>query len=222
MSIDISQIVRSKRKTLAIIVKHDGTVVVRVPMRATNKSIREFIEQHTDWIERKQAELRNIVAAPSKQFIAGETFMFLGKLYPLEIVRHQNKPLLLDGSFKLAESVRTRAEIVMESWFRKQAKKLIQERVNFYANQYGFQYQGFKITSARTRWGSCSAKGSLNFSWRLIMAPMEQVDYVVAHELVHTIHHNHSERFWKKLKEIMPDFKERKKWLKQHGPLLMV
>jgi predicted metal-dependent hydrolase len=222
MSVEINQIIRSKRKTLAILVKHNGSVVVRAPMKTPAKTIREFVGQHQAWIEKKQAAVRTREIEQPKQYQSGETFMFLGESYPLEIVKHQKQALVLDGSFKLAESASPQAERAFERWYRGQARKILQERVDLYSKQFGFHYQGLKITSARTRWGSCSRSGSLNFSWRLILAPLEQVDYVVVHELVHTIHHNHSKRFWKKVETVVPDFKQRQKWLRQHGHRLMV
>ena len=222
MSVEINEIVRSKRKTLTIIVKNDGSVIVRAPMRTPEIAIRIFVEQHRAWIEKKQTQIRAAVVMPPKQYAPGEVFMFLGKSYPLEIVKRQKKELVLEESFKLAESASERAKIVFERWYREQAKKILPERVDFYVNQYGFQYQGIKITSAKTRWGSCSSRGSLNFSWRLMQAPLGQVDYVVVHELVHTVHHNHSRRFWKKVERIMPDFKQRKTWLRKNGQHLMV
>lgn len=222
MSVEINQITRSKRKTLAIIVKQDGSVIVRAPLRTAENAIWEFVEQHRSWIEKKRTELRSADVASPKQYHPGEMFMFLGELHPLEVVKRQRQPLVLDGSFKLSESASAHAERVFEHWYREQARQIIQERVEVYAKQYGFQYQRIKIMSARTRWGSCSRSDSLNFSWRLIMAPLAQVDYVAVHELAHTIHHNHSSRFWKKVETVMPDFKERQKWLKKHGPRLML
>ena len=148
--------------------------------------------------------------------------MYLGNAYPLEIVKEQKKPLLLEGSFKLAASAQSNATLVFERWYRAQAKQILTERVDLYAGQYGFQYKKIGITSARTRWGSCSADSALNFSWRLILTPMEAVDYVVVHELVHTVFHNHSRRFWKKVETIMPDYKERRKWLRKDGQQLML
>jgi predicted metal-dependent hydrolase len=221
MPTEINQLIRSKRKTLAILVKHDGSVIVRAPMKTPEKAVWKFVEQHSAWIEKKKAEVLSADVVLPKQYEPGETFLFLGESYPLDIAKHQRQPLLLDGTFKLSEAASARAEKVLEHWYRQQARRIIQERVEFYAKQYGFQYQGIKINSARTRWGSCSRKGSLNFSWRLIMAPPEQVDYVVVHELSHTVHHNHSKRFWKKVETILPDYKERQKWLKKHGPRLM-
>jgi len=222
MPIDIDQIIRSKRKTLAIFVKNDGSLIVRAPQRATDTEIYKFVEHHKTWIERKQAQARSMVVEPPKLYIPGETFLFLGKSYPLEIVKHQRQSLLFDGEFKLSESARGRAKQLFERWYCEQARKILQERLDLYANRYGFQYKGMKITSAKTRWGSCSAQSSLNFSWRLILAPLEQVDYVVLHELVHTVYHNHSKRFWNKLEMIMPDYKEHKKWFQKHGPQLML
>lgn len=222
MSVEVNQIIRSKRKTLAILVKHDGSVIVRAPLKISENTIWEFVEKHQSWIDKKRAEsLAAHVIAP-KQYQSGEVFMFLGESYPLEIVQHQRQPLLLEGNFKLSETSLARAETVFENWYREQARRIIQERVDYYVKQYGFQFQRIKINSARTRWGSCSLSGSLNFSWRLILAPPEQVDYVVVHELAHTVHHNHSKRFWKKVESVLPDFRERQKWLRKHGQRLMV
>ncbi len=222
MKIEINQIIRTRRKTLALIVKGDGSLIVRAPMRIPKYRIEEFVTEHYPWIEKKRIEMQSLGVPAAKQYVPGEHFMFLGQSFPLEMVKNQKEPLILNGSFKLSESASKHAKTIFESWYRQQARKIITERANTYANGYGLQYQGIKITSATTRWGSCSVKGSLNFSWRLILAPLEQVDYVIVHELVHTIHHNHSERFWKRVEDIMPDFKERQKWLRKHGPQLMI
>lgn len=222
MSIRVDQIIRSKRKTLALIVKADGSLIVRAPLKTSEKAIREFIENQAQWIEKKQAEALATPPLSPRQYIPSETFLYLGSAYPLEIVKGQKKPLLLEEKFKLAESVQGNAKLIFERWYREQAKQILNERANLYAGQYGFQYKKIGISSARTRWGSCSPKGSLNFSWRLILAPMEVVDYVVVHELVHTVFHNHSRRFWKRVEKITPDYKERRKWLRKNGQELML
>jgi predicted metal-dependent hydrolase len=222
MPIEVHQLIRSKRKTLALIVQPDGSLVVRAPLRASESSIRAFIEQHAEWVQKKQAEALAVQPPPPKQYVPGELFLYLGVVHPLEIVKGQKKPLLLDGSFKLAQSAQRNARQVFERWYRAQARQILTERVELYARQYGFQYTKIGITSARTRWGSCSATGALNFSWRLILAPPEAVDYVVVHELAHTVLHNHSKRFWKKVETILPDYKERRKWLRKNGHSLVV
>lgn len=217
MPVKVDQIIRCKRKTLALIVKPDGTLIVRVPLRTPVKSIREFIEHHIDWAKKKQAEALAARPPAPKQYIAGEMFLYLGNAYPLEIVKGQRRSLIFEDCFKLSQSTQREARSVFERWYRKQAQQILTERVCLYAQHYDFQYKRMRITSARTRWGSCSADGSLNFSWRLILAPLEAVDYVVVHELVHTLFHDHSKRFWKKVEEILPDYKERKKWLRKNG-----
>jgi predicted metal-dependent hydrolase len=222
MPIEVNEIVRSQRKTLALIVKPDGSLVVRAPLRTSERSIWEFIEAHAAWIEKKKAEALAALPPAPRQYVPGELFMYLGNAYQLEILKGQKPPLILEKTFKLAEASQSNARLAFEHWYRAQARQILSDRVNLYAEQYGFQYKKMGITSARTRWGSCSPNGSLNFSWRLIMAPVEAVDYVVVHELVHTVFHNHSKRFWKKVETIMPDYKERRKWLRKNGPGLML
>ena len=221
MPIEASQIVRSKRKTIALIVKPDGSLIVRAPLRTPDGIIQEFIQRNTGWVTRKQAEALAALPPAPRQYVAGELFLYLGNPYPLFIAQGQQPPLLFDESFKLADAAQSKASLMFERWYRTQAKMIINERVDVYARQYNFQYKRIGITSARTRWGSCSANGSLNFSWRLMMAPIEAIDYVIIHELVHTVVHNHSRQFWDKVARIMPDYQERRKWLRTHAQELM-
>lgn len=217
MSIEINQIIRSKRKTIALIIQRDGALIVRAPLRAPEKFIREFAEKHTQWILKKQTQMRAVVPAPAKQYLPTETFLFLGEEFPLEIVKGQKTALALDTHFKLAESALENAEQTFQHWYREQARQILTERVRLFAGQHNLQYQKIRIGSARTRWGSCSDKDVLSFSWRLILTPMEIVDYVVVHELAHTLVHNHSKRFWKQVEKFLPDYKERRKWLRTNG-----
>lgn len=103
---------------------------------------------------------------------------------------------------------------------RQKAQELIPERVAYYSNLTGISYLRVKINSAKKRWGSCSAKGNLNFSWRLALAPLEVIDYVVIHELAHIIHRNHSKRFWALVAKLYPNYKECRKWLKLEGQFI--
>jgi predicted metal-dependent hydrolase len=219
--VEISRIIRSKRRTLALIVEDDGSLIVRAPNRVPRKMIDEFVDRHVEWVIKKQAEVHAVSRADPRQYAPGEVYSYLGENYPLEIVMQQSRALLLDHSFKLSGAAQSRAKQVFRDWYRRQASEVLTERVNQFAESYGFQYAGIRITSARTRWGSCSARGALSFTWRLILAPLDVVDYVVVHELVHTVIHNHSEHFWKNVEQIMPEYRDRRNWLKQHGPKLM-
>jgi hypothetical protein len=105
----------------------------------------------------------------------------------------------------------------LEKWYKKNAKKILTERTNYFANLYSLPYRSIKINSAKTRWGSCSSKNDINYSWKLIQAPIEVVDYVIIHELVHTKIKNHSQHFWDAVAKIYPDFRNAVKYLKDNN-----
>jgi len=215
LTVIIDRIIRSKRRTIALIVETDGSVTVRAPLRITDRSILKFVEEHTGWVESKQAKIREAVPIPSKQYLPGESFLYLGQSYPLEIVRDQKRKLVLEEGFKLSESMQANAKQIFQNWYRQEAERIIPERVQRFAEDHQFSYKKIRISSARTRWGSCSARGTLSFSWRLIMTPLDVVDYVIIHELVHTIHPNHSKQFWAMVERLLPDYQDRRKRLKQ-------
>lgn len=221
MPVMIDRIIRSKRRTIALVVETDGSVTVRAPLRASDRLILQFVEKHAGWVEKKNAEMRAVVPFSPKQYLPGESFLYLGQAYPLEIVKDQKRKLVLEDGFRLADSVQTAAEMVFQDWYRQQASRMIRARVAFFAERHQFNYKKIRISSARTRWGSCSSKGTLSFSWRLILTPPEVIDYVVVHELAHTVHHNHSKRFWKLVEKLLPDYRERQKRLKQFGQLVL-
>ncbi len=249
-------LLRSRRRTIALIVQADGRLVVRAPLRTSLRQIEQLVAQKAGWVHQKQAYAAAHPAAAPHRFLPGEKFWFLGKEYPLMIVeslnteaqRHRDRvtrghgdtekdaqflPLPLPvssnprvsvsfqtGQFLLAKHAFPRAEASFTAWYRAQARALVEERVRRFAAQYGFSYRQLRITSARTRWGSCSARGTLSFTWRLVMAPQECIDYVVVHELAHLRVANHSPAFWREVEAILPDYKDRRKWLRVNGRLL--
>ena len=101
------------------------------------------------------------------------------------------------------------------------ARQVLQRRAEYYARQMQVSYGRVAVKDQKTRWGSCSAKGNLNFNWRLILAPGEVLDYVVVHELAHRREMNHSVRFWNLVESVLPDYQQRKRWLKENGDRLM-
>jgi predicted metal-dependent hydrolase len=220
-SLTIDEIIYTRRKTVALIVQPSGRLIVRAPLRTSQKEIRLLVEKNAGWIKSKQAEVKS--AHPPfvhKRFVSGETFCFLGNLYPLEIVSADRPALTLDGKFFLAKTALPKAQAVFELWYRQQALAILTGRVQHFASQHGFRYAQVKISSARTRWGSCSPRGNLSFTWRLVMAPMPVIDYVVVHELVHLQVRNHSRQFWDQVNQLLPDYKDRRSWLKENGYLL--
>jgi len=212
------KIIRSKRKTIALVVQPDGELLVRAPQRATRKQIDAMLTKHADWVAKKQAEVKARVGEnPPRQFVDGESFFFLGKKYTLILVDIKKPNLRLQGNFELAKSAQGEAKALFEKWYKAEARNVFNERVAYFAQKHGFDVKQVKLSSARTRWGSCSSKGYINLTWRLVMAPLEIIDYVVVHELCHLREANHSSAFWAQVGAIMPDYKKRRKWLKDNG-----
>lgn len=214
----IDRIIRSKRKTVALIVEPDGTLTVRAPERLSKRMIDALVREREDWIREKQVMVRGeYLQNRLRQVVEGEEFYYLGKPYPLVIVDRIKPVLSLTAGFELSRYKQDTAEQVFVDWYRDQARSLLQDLVSEFARQFGYQYRRIRITSAKKRWGSCNSHGGLNFSWRLVMLPHEIIEYVALHELVHTEFPNHSQSFWQKLESDMPDSSLRRKWLRDNG-----
>ena len=178
------ELIRSRRRTLTVEIKPDGSVVVRAPQRFPQREIDRFLAQKSDWIRIHRAKVLRCKAAQE-----------INPVSPL-----------------------TDAQL---SGLKKRAKIAFRERVGYYAPLVGVSYGQITIRSQKTRWGSCSSKGNLNFNCLLLLAPPEVLDYVVVHELCHRKEMNHSPRFWEEVARVMPDYKVRRKWLKDNGNGLM-
>jgi predicted metal-dependent hydrolase len=220
MDIKIEKIIRTKRKTIALQLTDDAHLIIKAPLDVDDKKIMEVILKHKNWLEKKIKELssRDPKFSP-KEFVNGEGFLYLGKYYKLTIVDDQKEPLKFENGFFLSRNVLDRARDVFIEWYKSKALEKISERVKFYSQIGGFEYNKINITDAQKRWGSCSGK-NLNFSWRLIMAPLPVIDYVVIHELAHLSEKNHGKSFWIKVKILMPNYEKYKYWLDENGHLL--
>ena len=168
------ELIRSKRKTLAIEIKSDGSVIVRAPMRCPRRDIERFLLEKSDWIAQHRAKV---------------------------LARREQEE---------ANPVSALTDVQLRG-LKKRAALVIPER-----------YGSITIRSQKTRWGSCSSKGNLNFNCLLLLAPPEVLDYVVVHELCHRKQMNHSPRFWAEVGRVLPDYKIRVKWLKENGSRLML
>ncbi len=168
------QIIRCKRKSLALIITEDAQLVIRAPHRLPEADIHNFVQQKRHWIKRKIAQISS-----------------------------RPRPLVYSAAEK-------------QAW-RKLAEQRITERCKYFSDLTGLKPRSIKISNAKKRWGSCGPKGTLNFTWRLILAPPEVIDCVIVHELVHLVERNHSKRFWSRVAEIIPDHKAHRRWLREKG-----
>ncbi|MCG2790722.1 MAG: M48 family metallopeptidase, partial [Actinomycetia bacterium] len=205
---EIKKVIRSKRKTISLQVADDAALIVRAPFAVSEKIINRVILKYSDWVEKKKKEIqaRDLKFA-KKEFVNGEGFLYLGDYYRLRLVEKQEIPLGFESGFYLSKDYLLNAKEVFVDWYKKRAYEKISQRVKWYAQKRGFKYNKINITNAQNRCGSCSCRNNLNFSWRLIMAPLPVIDYVVVHELVHLDEKNHSRAFWNKVKMLMTDYK---------------
>jgi predicted metal-dependent hydrolase len=221
--IRIDEIIRSRRKTLAIEVTQDARLIVRAPLRMPKDDIMDFIQKKNRWIEQKRQKAEErLMMQVQKEFVDGEKFLYLGDAYRLSIAEYDGRPLSFNGSFRLSRAHIENARELFVDWYRKKAYDKIKERLERYSDMSGIKYNIIRITNARKRWGSCNSRGNVHFSYRLIMAPLPVVDYVVVHELVHIEEKNHSSRFWQKVERILPDYRGRRAWLRNNGSLLVL
>ena len=219
--IKIDRLVRSRRRTVGLEITQDAKLVIRAPIHAPLEYIQNILLKKQNWILEKQAFIqeRKDRYLP-KKFINGESFYYLGRSYRLNLV--EADAIKLTDHLEFPKTMGPDARDHLIQWYRSAAYEKIKERVDQYSRMTGLSYSGIKISGAKKRLGSCSAKGNLNFTWRLVMAPLEIVDYVVAHELVHLEEKNHSQKFWNRLKAILPDYKKRREFLKFNNHIFTI
>ncbi|GAB4399407.1 MAG: SprT family zinc-dependent metalloprotease [Anaerolineales bacterium] len=219
MPVEIDQLIRSKRKTISLIIQRDGLLIVRAPLRASEKSIREIVAKKEAWIRKTQEKMRAAPPPPQRNFQDGGSLPLLGKPIPLKIIPGQRATLTWvdEHRLELTEAGLPYAATLIERWYKARASEHFRARTAQLAEQFHLTPASIRISSARSRWGSCSGKNNLSFTWRLVMAPPDVADYVILHELAHIAVKNHSPQFWAKVASMMPDYAQKRKWLKEHG-----
>jgi len=157
---------------------------------------------------------------PGHRYENGETFLFLGKAYSLTLLSGRVPAMEFQEGFFLNVARKADAPALFTTWYQSQARQYFINRLAALAHANGFRYQRMRLSSARTRWGSCSRRKTISLTWRLIMAPPEVIDYVILHELVHLEIPNHSKAFWQRVAALQPGYAALRKWLKENGAML--
>ena len=202
---------------MSIQVLPNGTVKVLVPWYVPTWSVKVLLKQKESWIQETREKM--LSRLPKEDM---DTYLYLGKTYQLATRSGQKELIELEDKFYLGVTTKRNAKTYLTSWYKQQARKIIVERVHLYAKHANVTFRSVSITTAETRWGSCSNNKTLNFNWKLVMAPMEVIDYVIAHELAHLTELNHSRAFWETVRKIYPLYREYRTWLKRNGHRLVV
>jgi predicted metal-dependent hydrolase len=210
----------SQRKKLTITVERDRSIVVIAPTGTTPDKIREIVESRKLWIYEKLQHPQKYESTPRKEFVSGETVLYLGRNYRLEIQKGSEESIRFQGKFIVTGVSSGRAEKLFREWYIGQAKKKIIPKVALHARNLGVQCNKVMVSELKYRWGSCTPNDSLNFNWKLIKAPVFVIDYVIVHELAHLLEQNHTPRFWNIVQTQVHGYAKAKEWLKVHGGIL--
>jgi predicted metal-dependent hydrolase len=193
-SLDVPVRMSRRARRARIVVDASQAVEVVLPVRAPRVVADRLLEEHREWLERQ-------LARPAKPFVLG---------------LQRDDVVWLGGEAQRRPRVRS-----LERWYRERARAAASTLVASEAARLRVTYCSIAIRDQRTRWGSCSARGTLSFNWRLVLAPVGVLAYVVVHELCHRVRHDHSPAFWRLLEEARPGHREERAWLERHGPELL-
>lgn len=212
------------RKTLSIEIEAPNVITVLAPEGKTEEEILQTVMGKSKWIVQKLFEIREMeYRRKEKQYVNGESLIFMGRNYSLQIVLDETvtfpEAKLIRGKFYVFTNANDQDVIknTLERWYKDKAKEKIKERIEYYSSHFEVKPKRVIIKDQQKRWGSCTKDNQLLFNWKCIMAPSPVLDYIVVHEMCHMVYMNHSKEFWHLLKRILPDYENRKKWLRDNG-----
>ena len=208
------------RQTTDIVIERDGAITVRPPAWMTPEQVDETVLSKRMWIYKNLAEWRDLNATRvEREWVNGEFFLYLGSRYRLSLVEEQDENLKLkNGRFCLLSTIpKHERSKVFQEFYTSKGLPRITARVDYFSGKVGVKPGKCAIKDMGYRWASCLKNGDLHFHWKCLMAPLTIIDYIVVHELCHLHHRDHSDAFWNEVDKVMPNYWERKKWLRMHG-----
>lgn len=213
---------KSNRKTLSIYIERDGSVSVLAPNSTADSEITQILKNKEYQIYKHLAEWKTLnIAKVEREVVNGQSYLYLGRNYRLELVDEQHQPLLLkNGYFLLRKQDKSKANSLFIDFYKDKGLPKIVERVQRFKTKMGVEVGQVRVMELQNRWASCSDKGNLNFHWKCFMASLDVLDYLVVHELAHLIHKNHSSAFWNEVDKVLPSYRRQTEWLKNNGAAL--
>jgi predicted metal-dependent hydrolase len=197
-----------------------GNVEVQAPKGTSEERIRQLLEEKWGAIQQALQEMNErLHGAQEKVYEQGERFLFLGNSLPIKIVEDHGAEqdyVVMEGNclhVHVQQPEDEKVKQALKRFYYQQCKALVEKRVRHYQHHFKVKPRSITISDSKTTWGTCDSRLQLTFNWRLAMAPMHVIDYVVVHEMCHMVHLNHDRSFWRLVGKIMPDYKEKEKWL---------
>lgn len=220
---DDYQLIFSRRKTIGLTIERDNRLVVRAPEGTTLAQVQDALASKALWLYRQRRHARRYpIDPPRKEFVTGESLLYLGRHYRLEVLDEPLNGVRFCGKFQISRDAGSGAALLLRGWYEDRARQRLSIRARAFARQLGVSFNALTISDLKYRWGSCTPQDNLNFNWRVIKAPTFVLDYLVVHELAHLLEANHTRRFWTIVAVQVPRWEEAKAWLKQSGALLEV
>lgn len=213
-------IMYKKRSSIGIYIDAYGNVEVQAPRDTPEKTILHLLEANWEQIQQKIKEMKERLHGPKKRaYEIGETFLYLGNSYPIQISHDVNilQDQVVFEKDKLYIIVKDlddeRIKQALKRFYYKQCKSLVEKSIQTFQTNFKVKPSSIRISDSNTNWGTCDSKRQLTFNWKLAMAPKNVIDYVVVHEMCHMVHLNHDRSFWRLVGKIIPEYKERENWL---------
>lgn len=219
--INVDELVRSRRKTIGLMVTEDARLVVRAPLRASMKSIEQAVTDREGWIRTHQENMRKrLERAAEHRPVSGGMVLVLGERRRLVPDDRIKVPMLSDDLLYFPKQWSHQLAQPLKRWIYHMAQQILLERVYHWTQQTGLLPSAVTVGHAKSQWGSCTHDNRIRLSWRLVMAPLEVLDYVVVHELCHILEKNHSSSFWNLVMHFIPEARQHRLWLKENRQML--
>lgn len=224
--IKVSLSKHKRSKSLKVWVDHKGKVKATMPYYMPYWTGQLFIKEKESWIIKQLSHVKENIVAPRKLTLANNsTIPYQGKELIINYIIQTKKRIKIEKAsdqllIYISERDKNNNELIRKalfSWYKQEAKTLMEQKVNLYAAMYGLRHNKITIRDQKTIWGSCNNKGNLNFSWRIILLPERVADYLVVHEVCHLREMNHSSRFWSLVEQTIPEYKMYRKYLRDNS-----
>lgn len=222
----------SARRSVAVSIK-SAEVSLSAPFNVCNRELHHWLTERRGWVLNKlQQQALRAQEVPKRHYRSGDTVSYLGEDYPLEVVSAPRSALTfsLEQGFTVAlgpagkskKSAAERVQALLQQWFRRRAQALLLDKTAYLCDQMQLEFTDMQLRRTKSKWGHCTSKGVIQYNWLILTAPESVIDYLVAHEVSHLRHLNHSRAFWALVGKVCPDFKQQKNWLQRNGHTLVV
>lgn len=216
-------LIYKKQKTMRIFIDLYGNVEVQAPKGTSEDRVLQLLEEKWEQVLQKRKEMKERLAGMDGEmrrvYDHGETFLYLGNSYPIQVFQESDIPqdyVVFEGN-KLHIYVKQledeRIQTALKRFYYQQCKALVEKSIRNNQHNFKMKPRSIRINDSKTTWGTCDAKQQLTFNWKLAMAPLKVIEYVVIHEMCHMVHLNHDRSFWRLVGKIQPDYEQQEKWL---------